>query len=645
MRPVRWGLFRFACAMDLRVLLHPLALVRPGILAVALAMVFMPTPSIAATDPLLPQLDQADFILSDSTEPPPDSVAWRAQTLPDDWLVSRPGVSGYGWYRLRFALPGEPDELYALHVPLLKGIGAVYVNGVNIGQTGTFERTASTEQLVHDAPLLVPGRALFANVPRFFSIRPELLHAGANTVHLCLQVTPGASGVLSRITIGPEPLVRSEYERRVFVSVTGPRMISIFSVGFGLFILLLWLRRRHESMYGYFALTALAFALFIAGRFVITEPPIPFPYWGVLVWLGLEGYIVFMCLFALRYAGWHRPRLERWLWAYLAVSPFIDYASFVRIGGWIPEHWWLMTFVLTLVYVGFFWTITGQRRTLETLGLAIAGSVKLIISANERLLPHPIDLPRYQPFAYLPMFIMIGWILIDRFVKSLNESEKLNAELEQRVAQKHAELEHSYQRMQQMERQQAIVEERRRIMSDMHDGIGAQLISTLSLVEHGECAATEVAAALRECLDDLRLTIDSLEPTENDLLPVMGNLRYRLDERLRKQGIDLDWRVSEVPGLSCLTPQNVLHILRILQEAFSNIVKHAHATNIYVETGLDAAGEHVYIQVRDNGTGFSSERTGRGLSSMRHRAKIIGGHLDIQPSAAGTTLNLLLPVS
>jgi signal transduction histidine kinase len=101
----------------------------------------------------------------------------------------------------------------------------------------------------------------------------------------------------------------------------------------------------------------------------------------------------------------------------------------------------------------------------------------------------------------------------------------------------------------------------------------------------------------------------------------------------------------EVPGLSCLTPQNVLHILRILQEAFTNIVKHAGATSIHVETGLDAAGEHVYIQVRDNGAGFSGEHTGCGIASMRHRAKIIGGRLDIQPSAAGTTLNLLLPVS
>ena len=63
-----------------------------------------------------------------------------------------------------------------------------------------------------------------------------------------------------------------------------------------------------------------------------------------------------MCLFALRYGGWHRPRLERWLWGYLIVSPFIDYASFVGIGGWVIQQWWLMTFVLTIVYVAIFWT-------------------------------------------------------------------------------------------------------------------------------------------------------------------------------------------------------------------------------------------------------------------------------------------------
>lgn len=180
-------------------------------------------------------------------------------------------------------------------------------------------------------------------------------------------------------------------------------------------------------------------------------------------------------------------------------------------------------------------------------------------------------------------------------------------------------------------------------MSDMHDGIGGQLISTLSLVEHGEASSAEVATALRECIDDLRLAIDSLEPTENDLLPVLGNLRYRLDGRLKKQGIALDWQVKEVPKLACLTPQNVLHILRILQEAFTNVLKHAHASKVSVETGM-VGTNRVFIRVRDNGTGFASAHKGHGLASMRHRAQVIGGELDIQPSPTGTTLNLLLPV-
>lgn len=613
-------------------------------LVLAIALVSLSTPSFgSAGDPLL-RLDQADFILSDSPEPPPDSAAWRPQTLPDNWLVSRPGVWGYGWYRLQFVLPERTDDLYAAYLPLLETFGALYVNGVHVGQTGAVDRIAPSADLCHPFVQRAPPTFL-GYPPRLFSVRNDLLRAGTNTVHLRLWVRSCTRGALSGIAIGPESLVRAAYEQRVLVTVTGPRMIVVLSAGFGLFILLLWLRRRHETMYGYAGLTALAFALFVAGRFVVAEPPIPLPYWSLVVRGALQAYIVLMCLFALRYGGWFRPRQERWLWGYLIVSPFLDYAAFIGIGGWVIQQWWLMTFVLTVVYVAIFWTIAWQRKTLETLGLAIAGSFKLVISANEYLLVHPIDLPRYQPYAYLPMFMMIGWMLIDRFVRSLNESEKLNAELEKRVAEKHVELARSYERMQMLERQQAVEEERGRIMRDMHDGIGAHLISTLSLVEHGECSATEVAAALRECLDDLRLAIDSLEPTENDLLPVMGNLRYRLDERLRKQGIDLDWRVTEVPGLPCLTPQNVLHILRILQEAFTNIVKHAGATSIHVETGLDAAGEHVYIQVRDNGAGFSGERTGRGIASMKHRAKIIGGSLEIQPSAVGTTLNLLLPVS
>jgi signal transduction histidine kinase len=255
-----------------------------------------------------------------------------------------------------------------------------------------------------------------------------------------------------------------------------------------------------------------------------------------------------------------------------------------------------------------------------------------------------LDSISIYPYRGLLLYAVIGWTLVSRFARSIRESEELNAELEQRVEAKHAELESNYKAMEQLQRQAAVVEERQRIMSDMHDGIGGQLISTLSLVEHGEASQAEVAAALRECIDDLRLTIDSLEPTENDLLPVLGNLRYRLDGRLKKQGINLDWQVKEVPKLACLTPQNVLHILRILQEAFTNALKHAHASIISVETGT-GGGNRVFIRIRDNGNGFQGDHRGHGLASMRRRAEVIGGQLDIQPSPTGTTLSLLLPVS
>jgi signal transduction histidine kinase len=362
-----------------------------------------------------------------------------------------------------------------------------------------------------------------------------------------------------------------------------------------------------------------------------------------------SGTTVFLSLFALRYAGLRWPRVEigLWIWAAISVAMagleqveavawlmaglgyVIEYSGLAIIAGWMA----------VLAHAA--WRRPKLERALVLFAVAFVGATFAYDAIAGRL--GELDFT-YQSYRALPMCIAIGWALVDRFVHSLNESERLNAELEQRVAQKHAELEQNYRRVNELERQRAVAAERQRIMSDMHDGVGGQLISTLSLVEQGDLTQAEVAAALRECLDDLRLTIDSLEPSDNDLLPVLGNLRYRLDERLRKQGIELDWRVSEVPELACMTPQNVLHVLRILQEAFTNVLRHAHASAVQVETGVDAPAGHVYIRVRDNGRGFTGEHPGHGFANMRRRASVIGGSLRIDPSPSGTTLSLLLPI-
>ncbi len=340
--------------------------------------------------------------------------------------------------------------------------------------------------------------------------------------------------------------------------------------------------------------------------------------WGVWIW----GAVTFL-LFAGEFEGAPEPLRT--------IAKHWGYTGILMTAGWLA----------ILARAG--WRRPPAERILVTLAVAfIAGTMVRDIIAGKIL--GDLDF-LYYPYSALPICIAIGWVLADRFVRSLNESERLNAELEGRVAQKHAELEENYRRVHELERERAVVGERQRIMSDMHDGVGGTLMSTLGLVEQGELSQVEVAAALRECLDDLRLTIDSLEPTENDLLPVLGNLRYRLDKRLKKQGIELDWKVTEVPKLACMTPQNVLHVLRILQEAFTNVLKHARASLVQVETGVDAPGQHVFIRVRDNGHGFTGDdHTGHGLANMRRRATVIGAILQINPTPSGTTLSLFLPV-
>ena len=129
------------------------------------------------------------------------------------------------------------------------------------------------------------------------------------------------------------------------------------------------------------------------------------------------------------------------------------------------------------------------------------------------------------------------------------------------------------------------------------------------------------------------------------MLLLLATLRFRLEPRLESAGITLHWEVSEVPKLDWLDPRNSLHILRILQEAFANILKHTRASAIRVTTA--AADGCVSVTIADNGAGFdvtlAQRGGGIGLSNQRRRAEAIGGEVVIESSSSGTWLTLRLP--
>jgi signal transduction histidine kinase len=265
------------------------------------------------------------------------------------------------------------------------------------------------------------------------------------------------------------------------------------------------------------------------------------------------------------------------------------------------------------------------------------------------------DQPYLLPLGLPMMLFAVAALLVKRFVATLSSYDSLNTELAERVAQRERELKASYQQLRELDQQRATAEERQQLMRDMHDGIGSHLMSTLALARMGSLSQKDLAEVLADCIDELKMTIDSLEPVESDLLVVLGNLRYRLEPRLNAAGITLEWAVSDLPPLPYLDPENVRSVLRIVQEAFTNTLKHAHAKHITLSTRIDAASRRAVVQICDDGNGngidgntnvaAEGKRSGRGIDNMKSRAARLGGEVEVLAlSGGGTGVNLYLPL-
>lgn len=204
------------------------------------------------------------------------------------------------------------------------------------------------------------------------------------------------------------------------------------------------------------------------------------------------------------------------------------------------------------------------------------------------------------------------------------------------LSEKNIELDKTRQRSIMLERDKAIADERSRIMKDMHDGIGGQLIASLALIEKEKDSSIKstMIETLTACIDDLRLIITSLSYSANNLMALLADFKYRQTRRLEAMNIELIWSVDDIADEVDLQPQQSLHLLRILQEAFTNILKHAHATQIKFSTF-----EHdhqMVISIIDNGQfTLTEEEQGHGIPNMKWRAGQMSGSIEIGQSDGG----------
>jgi signal transduction histidine kinase len=176
----------------------------------------------------------------------------------------------------------------------------------------------------------------------------------------------------------------------------------------------------------------------------------------------------------------------------------------------------------------------------------------------------------------------------------------------------------------------------------MHDGIGGQLLGLMMQVRSGEVDRVSVEQGLQASLADLRMIVDAMDSAEEGLATVLSAFEHRAQSQVEAAGMAFRFDQTIDPAVT-LGPRPTLQVLRILQEAIANAMRHSKAGTIAVTAkGHDGA---VTITIADDGQGLPRPlRRGRGLTSMETRARSLGGTLSVDSGPGGSTLTLVLPV-
>jgi two-component system, NarL family, sensor histidine kinase UhpB len=196
-------------------------------------------------------------------------------------------------------------------------------------------------------------------------------------------------------------------------------------------------------------------------------------------------------------------------------------------------------------------------------------------------------------------------------------------------------------------------DERRRIARELHDELGQRLTALkleLASLKPGARVPAARSAAMVEMLDD---TVASVRRIAADLRPLMlddlgfnAAVDWLVRDTARRMGIAVSLKLDEQDPR--LDDRSTTALYRMVQEALTNVARHAHATSVEVQVHEDA--DRLTLTVRDNGSGFperATEKAGSfGLMGMRERVFMLGGEMQIDnPEGGGGRITVRLPLA
>ena len=539
-------------------------------------------------------------------------------------------------FRASIDLNVPPNRLWSIYIPRIDMNAAVYFNGRLVGDSGSLRPLARSW-----------NRSVYVTVPN------GMFRVGTNTVDLLVTTGSVRPGLIGTAYLGPDELLRAPHDRAMLTKNSLPVVAAAALFTVAALTLALWVRRRKQIAYGLFALASALFAVSMTDFFII-RPIVSDLQWEVIVGLSRLAMAVALAILVSYFAGQRNGGMMRFALPIgglagicLLVSGYFEKLS-LGLGVAVAAIG-----LLALIAIG---ALLSRRDAGWAASAALAAFLALCLfaTAGWDLAVQGgwigATLAPVTPPVGLVAVILAAWWLVKRFAVTMDNLEELNVGLQQKVDEKAEELEQGYRRAAVMERERILATERERMMRDMHDGLGGQLVSALALAQEGQEGKEDLVTALRTALVDMRLVIESLSPTEVELTGALGLLRAQMEPLLKARAMRFDWQVGDWVDDGESDMSTTLNILRLVQEAVTNAVKHSGGSVIRVATRIEDSGTgapDAIVEISDDGAGLADTAPsswGRGLGNMRRRAEEIGGRFSVGtcPDLGGCLVRLTM---
>lgn len=584
-----------------------------------------------------------------STDGARPAQGWVDVSLPDVWAQRWSQHEGSVWYRIDWE-QGCAVQRGAQREPVALGLDGISMAG---------EVFINDELLWRDASLVEPLSRSW-NQPRWWLLPASSLHEGINTVWVHVVGIAALSPGLGVLRLGPQAEVEAVQARNVWRQHT----VYVFSAGLstavGCLFGIVWCLRRTERAYGWHTLMALAWTAYLFTMLGAT----PGPWIGTvtLARLNIAFFVLYaacFCVFSWRFGAQVMPRLEHALWvlslAAIAAVMLVPYTLVAATMAIVWIGFALLVFANCLQFQWHAWRPRPEGRDPQHMLLALCWLVIVVVGVHDVV----VVLNNWQAhetwsaLASVAGTVFMALLLGGRLVANMRRIERFNHELKDSVAHAQAQLSQVLAREHAQALQHAKLQERMLLAHDLHDGLGGSLVRSMALVEHAPqpLGNARMLSMLKVLRDDLRQIIDagSSSGAEVPATPVawLAPLRHRVTRILDELQVPVQWQV-DAQWQQAPSAAQCLGLLRFLEEACANILKHSQARHVQVVCHQTPQGL-LCLTVQDDGVGFDVKAVQHaalsvGMRSMQARVERMGAHLQMQSRPGATVLQVQLQV-